>query len=141
MNVMKMNVMKMNVMKSSRLAKSVITVSASASARIITMFSGFKPSPDNPISIRGIRGIRVSINKRGCNGMNYVMKYITDTKTVAKDEKIRIADGIHIYIDPSAVFAIVGSVMDWKEDALVSEFTFRNPNAKGVCGCGDSFNM
>lgn len=128
-----MNVMKMNVMtSSSRLAKSVITVSASASARIITMFSGFQ---DKPI------GIRVSINKRGCNGMNYVMKYITDTKTVAKDERIRVADGIYIYIDPSAVFAIVGSVMDWKEDALVSEFTFRNPNAKGVCGCGDSFNM
>jgi len=138
MNVVKMNVVKMNVVKSSRLAKSVITVSASASARIITMFSGFKPSPDKPISIRGIR---VSINKRGCNGMNYVMKYITDTKTVAKDERIRIADGINIYIDPLAVFAIVGSVMDWKEDALVSEFTFRNPNAKGVCGCGDSFNV
>jgi len=130
-----MNVMKNVMTSSSRLAKSVITVSASASARIITMFSGF---PDKPI---GIRGIRVSINKRGCNGMNYVMKYITDTKTVAKDERIRVADGIHIYIDPSAVFAIVGSVMDWKEDALVSEFTFRNPNAKGVCGCGDSFNV
>lgn len=121
----------------SRLAKSVITVSPSASARIISMTLRQTPTP--PI------GIRVSINKRGCNGMNYIMKYIMDNeegrKTVAKDERIRVADGIDIYIDPSAVFAIVGSVMDWKEDALVSEFTFRNPNAKGVCGCGDSFNV
>lgn len=118
-----------------RLAKSVITVSPSASARIISMTLRQTPPPI---------GIRVSINKRGCNGMNYIMKYIMDNeegrKTVAKDERIRVADGIDIYIDPSAVFAIVGSVMDWKEDALVSEFTFRNPNAKGVCGCGDSFN-
>ena len=120
----------------SRFAKSVITVSQSASARIISMTLQTHPQPI---------GIRVSINKRGCNGMNYIMKYIMDNeegrKTVAKDERIRVADGINIYIDPSAVFAIVGSVMDWKEDALVSEFTFRNPNAKGVCGCGDSFNV
>lgn len=121
----------------SRLAKSVITVSQSASIRIISMT--LRQTHPQPI------GIRVSINKRGCNGMNYIMKYIMDNEegrnTVAKDERIRVADGINIYIDPSAVFAIVGSVMDWKEDALVSEFTFRNPNAKGVCGCGDSFNV
>ena len=123
----------------SRVLKSVITVSPSASTRIMTMFSALQQSPDRPI------GIRVSINKRGCNGMNYIMKYIMDNeegrKTIAKDERIRVAEKINIYVDPSAVFAIVGSVMDWKEDALVSEFTFINPNAKGVCGCGDSFNV
>jgi len=123
----------------SRVLKSVITVSPSASARIITMFSTLQPSLYRPI------GIRVSIKKRGCNGMNYIMKYIMDNeewrKTIAKDERIRVAERINIYVDPSAVFAIVGSVMDWKEDALVSEFTFINPNAKGVCGCGNSFNV
>lgn len=123
----------------SRVLKSVITVSPSASARIMTMFSTLQPSTARPI------GIRISINKRGCNGMNYIMKYIMDNeegrKTIAKDERIRIAERINLYVDPSAVFAIVGSVMDWKEDALVSEFTFINPNAKGVCGCGDSFNI
>jgi iron-sulfur cluster assembly protein len=36
---------------------------------------------------------------------------------------------------------IVGSVMDWKENELTSEFTFINPNAKGFCGCGESFNI
>jgi len=123
----------------SRVLKSVITVSPTASARIMNMFSTLQPSTDRPI------GIRVSINKRGCNGMNYIMKYIMDNeegrKTIAKDERIRVAERINIYVDPSAVFAIVGSIMDWKEDALVSEFTFINPNAKGVCGCGDSFNV
>ena len=123
----------------SRVLKSVITVSPSASARIMTMFSTLQPSSVHPI------GIRISINKRGCNGMNYIMNYIMDNeegrKMIAKDERIRVAEKINIYVDPSAVFAIVGSVMDWKEDALVSEFTFINPNAKGVCGCGDSFNI
>jgi iron-sulfur cluster assembly protein len=44
-------------------------------------------------------------------------------------------------MDPLAVFVIVGSVMDWKENKLTSEFIFINPNAKGFCGCGESFNV
>ena len=117
--------------------KAVLSVSSSATSRIITMFSLL----DKPYPI----GIRISINKRGCNGMNYIMKYIIDNddgrKTISKDEIINISDKINIYVDPRAAFAIVGTVMDWKENELTSEFTFINPNAKGFCGCGESFNM
>ena len=117
--------------------KAVLSVSSSATSRIITMFSLL----DKPYPI----GIRISINKKGCNGLNYIMKYIIDNdegrKSVSKDEIINIADKINIYVDPLAVFAIVGTVMDWKENELTSEFTFINPNAKGFCGCGESFNL
>ena len=117
--------------------KAVLSVSSSATSRIITMFSLLdKPYP---------MGIRISINKKGCNGLNYIMKYIIDNdegiKSISKDEIINIADKINIYVDPRAVFAIVGTVMDWKENELTSEFTFINPNAKGFCGCGESFNI
>jgi iron-sulfur cluster assembly protein len=115
--------------------KSILTVSQAATSRIITMFSLLnKPYPI---------GIRISINKKGCNGFNYIMKYIIDNddgrKSVIKDEVITISEKINIYVDPQAVFAIVGTVMDWKENELSSEFTFINPNAKGFCGCGESF--
>ena len=117
--------------------KAVLSVSSSATSRIITMFSLL----DKPYPI----GIRISINKKGCNGLNYIMKYIIDNdegiKSISKDEIINIADKINIYVDPRAVFAIVGTVMDWKENELTSEFTFINPNAKGFCGCGESFNL
>lgn len=117
--------------------KEIITVSPSASLRIATMFSLLKtPHP---------LGIRISINKRGCNGMNYTMKYIKNNeeecKLVLKDEIININDKIKIFVDPLAAFAIVGTVMDWKENKITSEFTFINPNAKGFCGCGESFNV
>ena len=117
--------------------KEIITVSPSASLRITTMFSLLEtPHP---------LGIRISINKRGCNGMNYTMKYIKNNeeecKLVVKDEIITINDNIKIFVDPLAVFAIVGTVMDWKENKITSEFTFINPNAKGFCGCGESFNV
>ena len=117
--------------------KSILTVSQAATSRIITMFSLL----DKPYPI----GIRISINKRGCNGLNYIMKYIIDDddgrKSVIKDDIITIAEKINIYVDPRAVFAIVGTTIDWKEDELSSEFTFINPNAKGSCGCGESFNV
>jgi iron-sulfur cluster assembly protein len=117
--------------------KAILTVSSDATSRIISMFSLL----DKPKRL----GIRISIKKKGCNGLNYIMKYVIDNdegrKIVSKDEVINITEEIKIFVDPLAVFAIVGSVMDWKENKLTSEFTFINPNAKGFCGCGESFNV
>lgn len=117
--------------------KAIITVTPGACSKIATMFSLLNP----PYPL----GIRISINKRGCNGLNYTMKYIADDiegqKIISKDDIITIVNDVKIFIDPSAIFAIVGSVMDWKENELTSEFTFTNPNSKGTCGCGESFNV
>lgn len=48
---------------------------------------------------------------------------------------------VKLFVDPMATLYIAGTVMDWEETELSSEFTFRNPNAKGECGCGESFNV
>jgi iron-sulfur cluster assembly accessory protein len=45
-----------------------------------------------------------------------------------------------IIVDPKAVFAITGTEMDYISNKLKSEFVFTNPNAKGICGCGESFS-
>jgi len=47
--------------------------------------------------------------------------------------------GVRILIDPSALMHVLGTKMDYLEDELKSEFVFINPNAKGSCGCGESF--
>jgi iron-sulfur cluster assembly protein len=31
--------------------------------------------------------------------------------------------------------------MDWVEDDFTAGFVFANPNAKGACGCGESFTV
>jgi iron-sulfur cluster assembly 1 len=49
------------------------------------------------------------------------------------------ADGIKVLIDPGALMHVIGTKMDYVEDRLKSEFVFINPNAKGTCGCGESF--
>jgi iron-sulfur cluster assembly protein len=51
------------------------------------------------------------------------------------------ANGVTILIDPKATMFIIGTEMDFVEDKLQSGFTFRNPNEKGRCGCGESFHV
>lgn len=47
--------------------------------------------------------------------------------------------GVAVLVDGRAVFSILGSTMDYKEDELSEQFQFDNPNVKETCGCGESF--
>ena len=44
-------------------------------------------------------------------------------------------------VDSKAIMYLLGTKMDYVEDDLKSEFVFLNPNSKGSCGCGESFNI
>ena len=70
--------------------------------------------------------------------MSYTLNYAFE-----KPEKDLEMDslGVKVFIEPMALFSIVGTKMDWEETELSSEFTFNNPNSKGECGCGESFNV
>jgi iron-sulfur cluster assembly protein len=72
--------------------------------------------------------------------MNYVEDSDSDLKKTRLDDVVE-KDGVKVYVDPKALFNIVGTTMDWEETELTAEFTFKNPNAKGECGCGESFNV
>jgi iron-sulfur cluster assembly accessory protein len=49
--------------------------------------------------------------------------------------------GVKLLIDNKALMYIIGTKMDYVEDEIKSEFIFINPNSKGSCGCGESFNV
>jgi iron-sulfur cluster assembly protein len=86
----------------------------------------------------GAIGVKLSTPRRGCSGLAYSVDYVTDEAKF--DEKIETPGGI-FYIDGASVLYLVGSTMDWREDDFAAGFTFDNPNAKGACGCGESFTV
>ena len=87
-------------------------------------------APDDAI------GVKLSTPRRGCSGLAYSVDYVTEEARF--DEKIETPGGT-FYIDGASVLYLVGSTMDWREDDFTAGFVLDNPNAKGACGCGESF--
>jgi len=83
-------------------------------------------------------GVKLSTPRRGCSGLAYSVDYVELEN--ALDEKIETPGGI-FYIDGASILYLIGSRMDWKEDDFAAGFVFDNPNAKGSCGCGESFTV
>lgn len=112
-----------------RARPSAVNLTASAEARVAELMA---TAPDGAI------GVKLSTPKRGCSGLAYSVDYVTQEAKF--DEKIETPGGI-LYIDGASVLYLVGSTMDWVEDDFTAGFVFNNPNAKGSCGCGESFTV
>jgi iron-sulfur cluster assembly protein len=69
------------------------------------------------------------------------MNYASQDDVASKKDEAVVTNDVTVLVDPKAVFYIAGTVMDYEETELSAEFTFRNPNSKGECGCGESFNV
>ena len=83
-------------------------------------------------------GVKLSTPRRGCSGLAYSVDYVAAANPM--DERIETAGGT-LYVDGASVLYLIGSRMDWVEDDFTAGFVFENPNAKGACGCGESFTV
>jgi iron-sulfur cluster assembly protein len=83
-------------------------------------------------------GVKLSTPRRGCSGLAYSVDYVTDAKPF--DERIDTPGGT-LFVDGGSILYLIGSTMDWVEDDFAAGFVFQNPNAKGACGCGESFTV
>ncbi len=106
-----------------------VILTPSAEARIAALMA---QAPEGAI------GVKLSTPRRGCSGLAYSVDYVTEAN--AFDERIETPGGT-FFIDGASVLYLVGSTMDWVEDDFTAGFVFNNPNAKGSCGCGESFTV
>jgi len=86
----------------------------------------------------GTVGVKLSTPRRGCSGLAYSVDYVAAASPI--DEAIPTPAGT-LYVDAGSVLYLIGSRMDWVEDDFAAGFVFDNPNAKGACGCGESFTV
>jgi len=112
-----------------RLRPAAVILTPAAEARVATLMA---QAPADAI------GVKLSTPRRGCSGLAYSVDYVTEADPF--DEKIETPGG-SFYIDGGSVLYLVGSTMDWVEDDFTAGFVFNNPNAKGSCGCGESFTI
>ena len=83
-------------------------------------------------------GIRVGVKTTGCSGMAYVLEFVD--KLEVGDEVFE-EQGVKIIVDPKSLVYIDGTQMDFVKHGVNQGFEFKNPNAKGECGCGESFSI
>ena len=112
-----------------RARPAALNLTPSAEARIAELM---QRAPEGAI------GVKLSTPRRGCSGLAYSVDYVTEEKPF--DEKI-VTPGGTFYVDGASILYLIGSRMDWVEDDFTAGFVFENPNAKGSCGCGESFTV
>lgn len=111
------------------MSKAILTITDAAAARVQALLeSRGKPS----------YGVRIGIRTKGCSGLSYTLEFADEKNPY--DEVVE-DKGVVILIDPKAMMFLLGTEMDYVEEKLSSGFTFKNPNEKGRCGCGESFHV
>jgi iron-sulfur cluster assembly protein len=81
--------------------------------------------------------LRVRVVPGGCSGFSYEMGF--DDETEDSDQLFENG-GVKVAIDELSFTYLEGAVLDYKDGLNGTGFSINNPNAKGSCGCGQSFN-
>ncbi len=82
-------------------------------------------------------GLRIAVVGGGCSGFQYQM---TLDKQANADDKVIEKDGLKVFVDARSFLYLHGATVDYVETLTGAGFKFDNPNAKGSCGCGESFD-
>jgi len=83
-------------------------------------------------------GLRLAVKTTGCSGMAYILEFADQ---IEAEDKVFEEHGIKVIVDPKSLVYLEGTELDYTREGLNEGFKFNNPNAKGECGCGESFTV
>ncbi len=82
--------------------------------------------------------LRVLVEGGGCSGFQYVLD-LTDAANA--DESEIAFNGAKALVDEISAPLMAGSIIDYVEELVGSQFKILNPLAVASCGCGTSFSL
>ena len=106
----------------------LMTVSEAAAARLRALYA------------KGQEGktLRIAVSTKGCSGLSYDLGWVD---AAGPGDETITDNGVTVIVDRKATLFLIGTEMDYEQRAMSAGFTFRNPNEKGRCGCGESFHV
>ena len=81
------------------------------------------------------QGLRVRVRGGGCSGYEYQLGF----DTPREGDQVIEHDGVKVVIDAKSLLFLAGAEIDFQDGLTGAGFAIKNPNAKGSCGCGQSF--
>ncbi len=82
--------------------------------------------------------LRVLVEGGGCSGFQYKLDLVDHAEP--DESEIRF-DGAVALIDEVSAPLMAGSIIDYVEELVGSQFKILNPLATSSCGCGTSFSL
>jgi iron-sulfur cluster assembly protein len=83
-------------------------------------------------------GLRVGVKVVGCSGYAYVVDL---ADRVNDDDEVFESNGIKVVVDARSLPVVDGTEIDFSRQGLNEGFAYSNPNARNMCGCGESFGV
>ena len=74
----------------------------------------------------------------GCSGLAYVLEFVYE---LAAEDQVFESHCVKVIIDPKSLVYLDGTELDFVKEGLNEGFKLNNPNVRGECGCGESFNV
>lgn len=84
-------------------------------------------------------GLRVGVKGGGCSGLSYTFAWESEARV--GDEVFSGPEDIKVFVDKKSLLYLNNTVLDYDTSLMSKGFVFQNPNAKGTCGCGSSFQV
>lgn len=92
------------------------------------------------IAKKGDGVFRLGVKQTGCSGYMYQPEVI-ETPLDGDVIGFQTAE-FEAYVDPAAMSIVQGTTIDFvKKSFGMKQLVYDNPNADGLCGCGESFHL